>query len=65
MSLAQGQHASFMIQGDRFGPRHAALPPAILADAVAAVRAKAIAVVDVRVLPGHAPAMAAATGGSG
>jgi len=37
--------------------------PGVLADAVAAVRAGAVAVVDVRVLPGYGPAMAAATGG--
>jgi thiamine pyrophosphate-dependent acetolactate synthase large subunit-like protein len=48
-----------------FGPVHdAALLPGVLADAVAAVRAGAVAVVDVRVLPGYAPAMAGAfTGG--
>jgi hypothetical protein len=38
--------------------------PDVLADAVAAVRAGAVAVVDVRVLPGYAPAMTGAfTGG--
>jgi hypothetical protein len=47
-----------------FGPvEDAALLPSVLADAVAAVRAGAVAVVDVRVLPGYGPAMAAATGG--
>ena len=47
-----------------FGPvKDAALLPEILADAVAAVRAGAVAVVDVRVLPGYGPAMAAATAG--
>ena len=48
-----------------FGPvDDAALLPGILADAVAAVRGGAVVVVDVRVLPGYGPAMAAATGGA-
>jgi hypothetical protein len=48
-----------------FGPvKDAARLPGVLADAVAAVRAGEVAVVDVRVLPGYGPAMAAATGGS-
>jgi thiamine pyrophosphate-dependent acetolactate synthase large subunit-like protein len=47
-----------------FGPvEDAALLPDVLAEAVAAVRAGAVAVVDVRVLPGYGPAMTAATGG--
>jgi thiamine pyrophosphate-dependent acetolactate synthase large subunit-like protein len=47
-----------------FGPvTDAAALPGVLADAVAAVRAGAVAVVDVRVLPGYAPAMAASVGG--
>ena len=47
-----------------FGPvTDAADLPGVLADAVAAVRAGAVAVVDARVLPGYAPAMAAAMGG--
>ncbi|MGA3005127.1 MAG: thiamine pyrophosphate-binding protein [Acetobacteraceae bacterium] len=48
-----------------FGPvTDAAMLPGVLADAVAAVRAGAVAVVDARVLPGYAPAMAGAfTGG--
>ena len=42
-----------------FGPvNEAALLPEVLADAVAAVRGGAVAVVDVRVLPGYGPAMA-------
>ncbi len=47
-----------------FGPvNDASLLPRILADAVAAVRAGAVAVVDVRVLPGYGPVMTEATGG--
>jgi len=47
-----------------FGPvTDAASLPEVLADAVAAVRAGAVAVVDVRVLPGYAPAMAGSIGG--
>jgi thiamine pyrophosphate-dependent acetolactate synthase large subunit-like protein len=47
-----------------FGPvEDAAALPEVLADAVAAVRAGAVVVVDVRVLPGYGPAMTAATGG--
>jgi hypothetical protein len=47
-----------------FGPvEDAASLPGVLADAVAAVRAGEVVVVDVRVLPGYGPAMAAATGG--
>ena len=47
-----------------FGPvTDAALLPGVLADAVAAVRAGAVAVVDVRVLPGYGPAMTGATAG--
>jgi thiamine pyrophosphate-dependent acetolactate synthase large subunit-like protein len=48
-----------------FGPvEDAAALPGVLADAVAALREGAVVVVDVRVLPGYAPAMAAATGGA-
>ena len=47
-----------------FGPvTDAADLPDVLADAVAAVRAGAVAVVDVRVLPGYGPAMTRATEG--
>jgi thiamine pyrophosphate-dependent acetolactate synthase large subunit-like protein len=47
-----------------FGPvTDAAMLPGILADAVSAVRAGAVAVVDARVLPGYAPAMAGAFSG--
>jgi hypothetical protein len=47
-----------------FGPvEDAAALPDVLAEAVAAVRAGAVAVVDVRVLLGYGPAMAAATAG--
>jgi len=47
-----------------FGPvNDASALPGVLAAAVAAVRAGAVAVVDVRVLPGYGPAMAKATGG--
>ena len=47
-----------------FGPvEDAAVLPDVLAEAVAAVRAGAVAVVDVRVLPGYGPAMTAATAG--
>jgi thiamine pyrophosphate-dependent acetolactate synthase large subunit-like protein len=48
-----------------FGPvNDAAMLPEVLADAVAAVRGGAVAVVDVRVLPGYGPAMTGATAGS-
>ena len=41
-----------------FGPvTDAAMLPTVLADAVEAVRAGAVAVVDARVLPGYAPAI--------
>jgi thiamine pyrophosphate-dependent acetolactate synthase large subunit-like protein len=47
-----------------FGPvTDAADLPAVLAEAVAVVRAGGVAVVDARVLPGYGPAMTAATGG--
>jgi len=65
--FAQRHHAAMgQAQGAMgFGPvADAADLPEVLADAVAAVRAGAVAVVDVRVLPGYGPAMAAATGGS-
>jgi thiamine pyrophosphate-dependent acetolactate synthase large subunit-like protein len=48
-----------------FGPvTDAAELPDVLADAVAAVRGGAVAVVDARVLPGYGPAMTAATAGA-
>jgi thiamine pyrophosphate-dependent acetolactate synthase large subunit-like protein len=47
-----------------FGPvEDAAELPEVLSEAVAVVRAGGVAVVDVRVLPGYAPAMTGAVGG--